>query len=118
MKILIVEDESNVANTLQRSLCKKFGLQTEIVVCRVAEIALAFLQRESFDLLLTDWHLPGISGLVLISQARKSYPNLKIVFMTSSHLAEMKERVKGVADLYITKPFEMSVLLEKVQGLL
>lgn len=118
MKVLIVEDERNVAGTLQRALSQKFGSQTEVVVCRVGEIALSFLQSGSFDLLITDWHLPGISGLVLISKARKSYPSLKIVFMAASHLAEIKERVKGVADLYITKPFQVSVLLEKVQGLL
>ncbi len=116
-RILVVEDELHIANTLSRILRAAFDPQTSIVVCGVAETALARLNAEPFDLLITDWHLPGLSGLALAARARRLFPNLKIVFMTASPVPEIEERMKGVADLCITKPYQPSALVEQMKGL-
>lgn len=116
-RILVVEDELHIANTLSRILRSAFDAQTSIVVCGAAETALARLNTEPFDLLITDWHLPGLSGLALTARARRLFPNLKIVFMTASPAPEIEERVKGVANLIIAKPFKAPALAEQVQAL-
>lgn len=117
MKILIVEDETNLANTLSRALQFTFGAHAKVLLCKTGELAIKYLSEETFDLLITDWHLPGISGLALASQARKSFPNLKIVFMTATHVSEIEQRVRQVADIYITKPFGIPVLTEEINSL-
>lgn len=117
IKILVVEDETHLANTLIKALQYMFGPQATIVFCRTAEAALDQLSTEPFDVLITDWHLPGVSGLALTLQARKLFPDLRIVFMTASHVMEIEERVRQVANVYITKPFTVARLTEEIQRL-
>ncbi len=117
IKILIVEDDTNLANTLSRALQYTLGKQAAIVICKTAEMALKRLSAETYDLLITDWHLPGISGLALILKTRKSFPNMRIVFMTASHVSEIEVKVRQVADIYITKPFGVAVLTEEINSL-
>lgn len=115
IKTLIVDDEVNAAATLGRSLniglCGKMDLAT----CTTAEKALQLLAVESFDLLVSDWHLPGLSGLVLISRARKMHPNIRIVFMTAMPDADLEERIRSVVDIYMVKPFKAIELAKQIQ---
>lgn len=117
IKILIVEDEIEFANLLQTALQFTFGMHTAIAVCKTAETALRRLGEESFDLLIADWFLPGMSGLSLILRARKHFPTLRIIFMANSPVAEIEDRVKQIADIYVVKPFGALLLAEEIQGL-
>lgn len=113
VRILIVDDEPNIASTLARTLEVVFAGDLEVIICKTAEIAFALLNTGSFDLLISDWHLPGMSGLSLILQSRKAFPDLKIVFMTASPIPELEEKVRLVADMYIHKPFKAHILAEQ-----
>lgn len=116
MKILVVDDSSLIAGTIVRVLKKMLGVPT-IVACASAELALRYLNAESFDILLTDWHLPQMSGMDLMIQARKSFPNLRIIFMTASPIEEVEDVVKEYADAYLAKPFQVSTLVESIRRL-
>jgi DNA-binding response OmpR family regulator len=117
MKILIVEDEVNLLNTLSRVLLNEMGAHTEIELCRTAELAWKKLEAEAYDLLISDWHLPGMSGFQLILKARKAYPDLKIIFMTAYVCEEIVEKAKAVADVCFFKPFPIPKLLENIRAL-
>jgi CheY-like chemotaxis protein len=109
-RFLIVEEEIAVIHAIGDILRANFGSDAEFQVCRTAEHALQRLEQESFDLLLTDWQLPGISGLALIMLARKKYPGLKTVFLADSQGEKFKERVSGLFNLYVSRPFEIPAL--------
>lgn len=117
IKVLIVDDETHIADLLSRTLKLAFKDQIDVVISKTAESAFRLLSTAPFDVLITDWHLPGISGLSLILRARKFYPQLKIVFMTASPMDEIEERVKMVADISVMKPFKASMLATQVQNL-
>ncbi len=116
--ILIVEDNFSVADTLSRAMQREFGAGTTVEICRTAEAALKMFSIQSFDLLITDWQLPGISGLELILKIRPAHPDLKIVFMTAYPIDQIMDRVRKYADLYLLKPFHIPVLMEHIHHLL
>lgn len=127
MKILVVEDSASIAGTIVRVLKKMLGEPAYVVTCATAEQALRYLNTESFDILLTDWQLPHMSGIDLIIQARQSFPGLKIIFMTGSSIedvfmtgsstGDVEETVNRYADVYLAKPFQVSTLMGTIRHL-
>ena len=118
VRVLIVDDESQTADTLSKiiSLMLDWPLETE--VCRTGEAAFEYLDLKPFDVLITDGQLPDMSGLALTLQAHKRFPDMKIVYMTATPVAEIEEKVRMVADIFIKKPFPASMLAAQLQGLL
>lgn len=117
MNILIVEDEVNLANTLTRALKGNLGSGTYVEHCRTAEIALDKLAAKQYDFLISDWHLPGMSGLKLIASARRNYPHIKIIFMTAYLHEETSGKVMEIADKFFSKPFPVSALVDNIHTL-
>lgn len=78
-KVLIVDDEEAVRG-LFVDLLKKEGYQTG--ACTTGEEALELLKKESFDVVLLDIKLPGISGLEVLKNIRDSYKDLTVVMIT------------------------------------
>ncbi len=117
MKILIAEDNLNLSQTLSRILRSEFGNDTTVELCRTAELAAKKMESETYDLLISDWHLPGMSGLQLILKARKTFPNIKIIFMTAYVCDEAVEKAKTIADICFFKPFPILTLIDNVRSL-
>lgn len=80
-QILIVDDEENVALTLQAGLEKL--PQCEITVATSGVEALELLGRKPFDLLITDYKMPGTDGLALATRVRQLYPQMSIIMVTA-----------------------------------
>lgn len=118
MKILLVEDEIELATTLQRILNQE-GYQVEI--SSDGEEAFNLALREDYDLLILDWMLPHKSGLEICQQIRR-HPylvNTPVLFLTAKDTLD--DRVLGLdagADDYLMKPFELRELLARVRALL
>jgi DNA-binding response OmpR family regulator len=116
MKILIVEDDSRVADFLLR------GLRAEGYVPAVAgsaEAALPMLRQGGFDLALFDIMLPGKSGMELCQQIRAECIAVPVLMLTA--MGSVQERVAGLrcgADDYLTKPFAFDELLARFEALL
>jgi len=112
-KILLVEDDSAIVMTLRRVLAEE---GYDVIAETTGEGALALTSTVSFDVVLTDLKLPGISGLQMVRQLHPAYPKLPILMMTAHGTTETAiEAIQSGAFDYIIKPFEMSELLRLVK---
>jgi CheY-like chemotaxis protein len=116
--VLIVDDEENVANLLQRSLTRlEPGL--EVWVANSGAQALDLLNHERLDLLITDCHMPRMNGLELIHAVRQGYPGVKIILITafrSTHVDDLADRL--AIDSCLIKPFSSRDLQKVIRRLL
>ena len=103
-KRLLVVDDEEIIRSVFRDL---MGKEAEVVEAESAEEALAQLDRGSFDLIVTDKNLPGLSGLDLAQAARKRNPDSKVILMTGypSVVTAQQAIELGVQD-YLLKPFD------------
>ena len=93
-RILVVDDEENVALTLQRGL-KKLP-NCEVVAATSARQALQLFTQGPFDLLITDYMMPDMDGVELAASIKRSYPQTIIILITghgSQALSEQAARV-------------------------
>ncbi len=114
-RILIVEDEPAIADTIQYAL-ETDGFST--VCLTSAEGVKAFLSKESADLILLDIGLPDMSGFDLCKEIRKTL-NIPILFLTAR--ADEIDKVVGLeigGDDYMTKPFSPRELSARVKAIL
>ena len=114
-KILIVEDEPAIADTIQYAL-ETDGFDTRCLAAGTPVISL--LAQEAFDLIVLDIGLPDISGLELCKEIRKSY-QLPVIFLTAR--SEEVDRIVGLeigADDYVVKPFSPRELAARVRAVL
>ena len=116
--VMILEDELGLAHTLSAVLEKNLGVGSSVKVCSTAEVALQILQIHKFDLIISEWRLPGMSGMDFITQVRKSFPDLPIIFMTAFGTDQIEEQAQAVSDYYIKKPFEIAELTQVIDQLL
>lgn len=111
--VLIVDDEEGIRLVAKRAL-EKTGLSV-FAVANASE-ALDFLRANKVDLVLTDILMPGIDGLQLISQAREIVSDVCWLVMTAYvDLETVSERIKNTSFDYISKPFDINRLRERVQ---
>jgi DNA-binding response OmpR family regulator len=115
MRILIVEDEVELAGTMARILSES-GINVEIAHNGVDGFALA--QVESFDVILLDVLLPQKTGWEICRDLRLAKVNTPIMMLTAMDAVE--DRVKGLtlgADDYLPKPFHATELVARVRAL-
>ena len=116
LRILIVEDESHLAKGLL------FNLQAEGYEAAIeadGEAALARLQTESFDAMLLDVMLPGKSGFDVVAELRARQNYLPVLMLTARGRSEdVLSGFAAGADDYLPKPFDLSILLARLNGLL
>src|SRR4030095_12914915 len=111
-RILPIEDDPGITITLQRLLASEGH---EVVVEKRGDSGLARARTESFEVVLSDLKLPGLSGLDLVRELHAAKPRLPIILMTAHGTAETAiEATKRGASDYLLKPFEMPELLEAV----
>lgn len=115
-KILIIEDNPDLAASIELALRS----QNHIVeVSPDGEDGLHRIQTYSYDLIICDWNLPGMSGIDIIKQARTTDFDSLILMLTarSSH-SDMITGLESGADDYLVKPFNIRELLARVNALL
>lgn len=113
-KLLIVEDEDTLCESLKRVFTKE-GYETDIADS--AEAAFDLLKDKTYDLIITDIILPGISGIELLSRYKKQNPGQKVVIMTAyASMETAVEALKAGACDFIIKPImhdEMKRVVKK-----
>lgn len=118
-RILIVEDESHIAEGLEFNL-EAEGHEVEIVGDGLDAVArLADETKEPFDLMILDLMLPGISGHQVAQRTRASGNYVPILILTARD--DPQDVVRGIeegADDYLTKPFKLDELLARTRSLL
>ena len=109
---MLIEDDPGTGAAVQKVLTTE-GFAVESV--RRGEEGLQRATTSRYDLVITDFKLPGISGLDLIKQLHQSAPKLPIIMMTAHGSTETAiEATKLGAYEYLTKPFEADELLDLV----
>lgn len=115
MDILLVEDEPQLADVVNRAL-----VRAGHVVSRKEDglSALKAVMNHRFDLVLLDVNLPGIDGFEVLAKIRQAGLTVRVLMLTAR--SEVGDRVAGLkagADDYLTKPFAMEELLARVDVL-
>jgi DNA-binding NtrC family response regulator len=116
MKILFVDDNDTFRELLQYAL-ESFGYVVETACDGLA--GLEKLEEESYDLLITDNHMPRMGGLTLIEKTSQREMDTKTVLISGDLTQEIVERAKeqGVCEC-IAKPFSLDLLRETVHRVL
>lgn len=114
MKILLVEDDENLAFSVSRGL-KEEGY--EIIKAATARDARQLLDTNPIDLILLDLGLPDDDGMNLLAEWREKKLNLPIIIVSAR--STLEDKVKGLdigADDYIVKPFEFEELVARIRS--
>ena len=114
-KILVIEDDADINRLLCRYLIKE---QYQVIPAYSGTEARLQLKLESFDLILLDLMLPGVTGEELISEIRGQSPLPIIVISAKTSLEDKVNALRIGADDYIVKPFEREEVLARVAALL
>jgi two-component system, OmpR family, alkaline phosphatase synthesis response regulator PhoP len=117
-RILVVEDEQHLADGL------RFNLEAEgyqVQVAETGEAALELMKPESpgFDVVVLDVMLPGKDGFTVMSEMRGAGQFIPTLMLTArGHPEDVLKGFAAGADDYLTKPFELTILIARLRGLL
>jgi DNA-binding response OmpR family regulator len=115
-RVLVVDDEAAI-----RTLLTVFLESHEFAVRTAPDgaSALARLQTEPVEVILVDWHMPGISGLDMAVEVRRTNPHIPIVLMTGTPGAIQRATLQqvGISRIFV-KPFDLEELLAWLRALL
>jgi DNA-binding response OmpR family regulator len=117
-RILVVEDEAHLAQGLRFNL-EAEGYSAEVVGDGEAATDCLLGKKENFDAIVLDIMLPGKDGFSVVSELRASQNYVPVLMLTARGSPE--DVLKGFAagaDDYLPKPFDLSILLARLQGLL
>lgn len=115
MRLLIIEDDSSLYTTLQRSLTRS-GMHVDI--CKDGSSAVQRWKSLEPDVVVLDLSLPGLDGLDVLTQARSARLNTPVLILTAR--GTVGDRVLGLnagADDYLAKPFDLDELEARVRAL-
>lgn len=116
MKILVIEDEKMLADSI-KSMLERKGFQVEAVYD--GETGAQYAELGIYDLLILDIMMPGMDGFEVARQVRRSRCNTPILMLTAR--SDVQDRIAGLnagADYYLTKPFDSGELLASIHALL
>ena len=116
MRILLVEDERRVASFVSRALREN---AYAVDLAETGEKAIDMATHATYDSILLDIRLPGLSGLQVCRELRDARVDTPILMLTARGLVE--QRVEGLdsgADDYLTKPFAVAELLARIRALI
>ena len=110
--ILVVDDDENIRDTLYQLISEEHRCQT----AETAEKALARLEVEPYDVVLTDISMPGLSGLELLGHIRQKHPETTVIVISG---ISDQEYAQGMLRLgafdYLLKPFTLEAVMKSVR---
>lgn len=118
MRILVVEDETSIANFLRDGLVEE-GFAIDVADNGKKGLELALENLEEYDVILLDWMLPGLNGIEICRQIRLVSNAVPIIFLTAKDTVD--DAVFGLktgANDYIRKPFSFEELLARIRVLM
>ena len=116
MKILLIEDDRELADSMRFQL-EKEGYETDI--CDDGEEGLYYMKERSHDLVILDRMLPSMDGITVLQEARKNHVSTPVIMLTA--LGELQDKLtglKGGADDYMVKPAPLPLLEAHVEAVI
>lgn len=114
IKLLLVDDEENFIRTISERLdLRDLASQTAFN----GQQALGCVDDKEPDVMVLDLRMPGIDGMEVLRQVRKSYPEIQVIIQTGhgNDLDEAEARRLGVFD-YLKKPVDIEVLVDRIKA--
>ncbi len=116
IKILLIEDERKIADTLSKGLKEH---SYHVVTAYDGKIGLRLFESALFNLIITDINLPGMNGYELCKIIRSRNQHIPVIMLTALNTTDDKiEGFDAGADDYLVKPFEFKELLVRIRALL
>ncbi|MDI9357507.1 MAG: response regulator transcription factor [Phycisphaerales bacterium] len=115
-KVFLCEDDTNLGNLLKKHLELN---DFEVILERDGRAALSGFHKHTYDICLLDVMMPHVDGFTLAEEIRKDNPEVPLFFISAKNLKE--DIIKGYklgADDYISKPFDVDVLLHKIRAII
>ena len=116
MKILLIEDDRELADSMRFQL-EKEGYETDI--CDDGEEGLYYMKERSHDLVILDRMLPSMDGITVLQEARKNHVSTPVIMLTAKG-GDM-DKILGLdygADDYITKPFNILEVKARIKAIM
>lgn len=115
MRILLIEDDRNLCETLRFQLEKE---RHEVTVCADGRDGLELFLQDAYELVLLDRMLPTMNGLLVLQKARSRGIRTPVIMITA--LGELYDRIEGLdcgADDYLVKPFDYEELSARIRSI-
>ncbi len=114
-QILIVEDQREVSRLL-RSALETLEHKMNVIEIPSGEEAILYSSRNPVDLLVSDFRLPGMTGIELMVKVRKYHPEMKVILITGQTDPKVRKDVaEAGADAFFIKPVPMADFLDAVE---
>ena len=109
--LLIVDDD----NAIRETLAELLSITNECHTADRAEQALAYLEIENYDVVLTDITMPGLSGREVLKRVQENHPATPVIVISGNANADAAEELLALgAFAYLTKPFKLEVVEDTV----
>lgn len=117
-KILLVDDEKPLCDMIRMSLESKTGHSVSSVYS--GKDAIELFKAQKFDLVITDYSMPGMNGEEVLDALRKIDPSLPVFILSIFHddVSNVKEELCNKANAVIGKPIDYDLLSKKINGVL
>lgn len=119
INILVVDDSST--NTLLLSSALKAHNKFKVTNASSGEMALTLIKKNSFDIIVLDVMMPGMSGYEVLQQLKedKSTSDIPVIILTAGNIeGDADTAIQLGASAYMEKPVDIDVLLKKIDKLL
>jgi two-component system, chemotaxis family, chemotaxis protein CheY len=115
LRVLLVEDNL-FAQRLARSVLIQLGV-SDIIIVNDGRAAIDVLedQDQRFDLIISDWNMPNVTGLQLLQHVRSTWQNMPFLMLTGNQTADFVREARDYkVNAYVIKPFSPLQLRQKI----
>lgn len=115
-KILVIDDEEYILDILQQFLGEECGYS--VSTSTGAMDGLTRLMQDNYKLVIADVNMPGMDGMEMVMRIKASYPDMRVLMISGrGDASNIVKAIKIGADDFITKPFELEAIRERVAAL-
>jgi CheY-like chemotaxis protein len=118
LNILLVDDDRNLVTALSEGLRKAVGKATSVALCFSSTEALSMLETQIFDVVISEFNMPDMSGFELLNKIRQEYRETVLVLVSAFRMAALEEEAHRLGMGYITRPFGLSLLVQFIHDLI
>lgn len=116
-RVLLVDDEADIRSSLREVLEAKIP-RLDVTEAEDGQAGLTALEAEEFDLIVTDYRMPGMDGMTFIKEADRVRPGIKSVMITAYPDPKLREEAEGYVEAFIPKPIDPIAFVDDLKRLL